>query len=113
MKTKKGDVAFAMAVRVYPTYAILLLPSGETGLLHISELSVHYVRNFTRYVQVGNIYRVKAIEVDEARGFIRLSSKVLKPEERTLSRHEPLRRGEEGFAALREALPGWIERGLR
>ncbi len=110
MVSKPGDVYFAVAVRVYSNYAILLLPTGETGLLHISELSEHFVRNFTRYVQVGNIYRVKVLSVDEAKGFIKLSAKAVTKDERHLGKSD--RPWPEGYSSERllELLPSMIEK---
>ena len=105
-----GDVLFSVAVKVYDRYAIMLLPEGNTGLLHISELSNHFVRNFTRYVQVGNIYRVKVLSVDESKGFIRLSAKAMSQSERHLGKTaRPWPEGADSTALLKE-LPGWIER---
>ena len=65
-----GDILEGTIVRVYPKYAIMLFDGGETGLLHISELSNSFVRNFTGYVQVGNIYKVKVIAYDESKSFM-------------------------------------------
>jgi ribosomal protein S1 len=70
-----GDILEGTVVRVYPKYAIMLFDDGETGLLHISELSNSFVRNFTGYVQVGNIYKVKVIAYDEAKSFMKVSLK--------------------------------------
>jgi S1 RNA binding domain protein len=70
-----GDILEGTVVRVYPKYAIMLFDNGETGLLHISELSNSFVRNFTGYVQVGNIYKVKVIAYDEAKSFMKVSLK--------------------------------------
>ncbi len=111
MSAKVGEVYFALAVKVYERYAIMLLPDNETGLLHISELSDRYVRNFTQYVHVGNIYRVKVLEKDEAKGFIRLSAKAVSKKERHLGKTDrPWPEGISGEELLRH-LPEWIERG--
>ena len=69
--SKEGDVIVGTVVRVYPKYAIMLFDDDETGLLHISELSNDYVRNFTGFVHVGNIYKVKVIAYDEAKAFMK------------------------------------------
>lgn len=105
-----GDVLEGTVVRVYPKYAIMLFDDGETGLLHISELSNSFVRNFTGYVQVGNIYKVKVIAYDEDKTFMKVSLKQLSGEER----RSPLakRRIENrdiDFAELEKKLPEWIK----
>lgn len=105
---KEGDILIGVVIKVYPSFAILLFPNGETGLLHVSELSKGYVRNFTGYVKVGNIYRVKVIEVDEAKGFMRLSVKALGPSERRLGYNKAAIRENSDFAALRNHLSKWM-----
>lgn len=110
MNEKVGDILVGTVVRLYPRYAILLFDSGRTGLLHISELSNSYVRNFTALVQVGNIYKVKVIGINEENGSMRVSVKQLSEEER----HKNLPKNEDdnqrvSFKALGESLPYWID----
>jgi len=108
--SKEGDVIVGTVVRVYPKYAIMLFDDDETGLLHISELSNDYVRNFTGFVHVGNIYKVKAIQVDEAKGFMKVSLKRLSESERrdglTKNHIDPKT---VDFAELEKKLPDWIK----
>lgn len=110
MEEKVGDILVGTVIRLYPKYAILLFESGRTGLLHISELSNSYVRNFTALVQVGNIYKVKVIAINEENGSMRVSVKQLSEEER----HKNLQGNVEeetrvSFDALKENLPNWID----
>lgn len=105
-----GDILEGTIVKVYPRYAILLFDGGETGLLHISELSNSFVHNFTGYVQVGNIYKVKVVAYDESRAFMKVSLKQLTSAERK----EPLAKrrvdpNEIDFKALEEHLPAWVK----
>ena len=105
-----GDIIEGTVVRVYPKYAILLFDDAETGLLHISELSNSYVRNFAGYVQVGNIYKVKVIDYDPEKDFMKVSLKGVTSQERK----KPLRKkkiNEEdiSFIELEKKLPEWIK----
>jgi Predicted RNA binding protein (contains ribosomal protein S1 domain) len=105
-----GDILEGTIVRVYPKYAIMLFDGGETGLLHISELSNSFVRNFTGYVQVGNIYKVKVIAYDESKSFMKVSLKQLTSEEK----REPLTKKrvelkDVDFTELEKRLPDWIK----
>jgi predicted RNA-binding protein with RPS1 domain len=108
--SKEGDVIVGTVVRVYPKYAIMLFDDDETGLLHISELSNDYVRNFTGFVHVGNIYKVKVIQVDEAKGFMKVSLKRLSESERrdglTKNHIDPKT---VDFAELEKKLPDWVK----
>ncbi len=113
MKEKVGDILVGTVIRLYPRYAILLFESGRTGLLHISELSHNYVRNFTALVQVGNIYKVKVIAINEENDSMRVSVKQLNEEER----HSNIQGNVNdetrvSFDALKEKLPTWIENQL-
>jgi len=88
----------------------MLFDGGETGLLHISELSNSFVRNFTAYVQVGNIYKVKVIAYDEEKKFMKVSLKQVDPKERS----EPMEKrridpSTVDFRTLEENLPKWIK----
>lgn len=110
MIEKVGDILEGTVVRVYPNYAIMLFESGSTGLLHISEITDGYIRNFTSYVAVGNIYRVKVIEVDEEKQSMKVSVKQLTPEERKqATTHGEIPEEEISFKALEERLEGWIK----
>ncbi len=110
MKVKVGDVIEGTVVKVYPRYAILLFDDGLTGLLHISEVSNHYIRSFTDYVKTGNIYKVKVISFDEEGPSMRVSLKALTGSERRESIAR-MRVKDENISckALLEALPHWIE----
>ena len=108
--SKEGDVIVGTVVRVYPKYAIMLFDNDETGLLHISELSNEYVRNFTGFVHVGNIYKVKVIGVDESKGFMKVSLKKLSEQERRdgLAKHR-IDPKTVDFTELEKRLPDWVK----
>ena len=109
MNEKIGDILVGTVVRLYPRYAILLFDGGKTGLLHISELSNNYIRNFTALVQVGNIYKVKVIDIDEENGSMRVSVKQLTDAERHRNLpKEHIGEDEVDFSALQAHLSEWI-----
>ncbi len=107
---KVGDVIEGTVVKVLPKYAIMVFDGGETGLLHISELSKSYVRNFAGLVQVGNIYKVKVIAYDETRDFMKVSLKKMTSAERK----KPLAKkrvdaASISFEELAKRLPEWVD----
>lgn len=107
--SKVGDILEGTVVKIYPKYAILLFENDETGLLHISELTNSYVRNFTSFVQAGNIYKVRVIDYDEEKNFMRVSAKALTIEEkRGPLKREPIPLDKISFEALEKKLPEWI-----
>ncbi len=107
---KVGDIIEGTVVRVYPKYAIMLFDEGRTGLLHISELSNSFIRNFTSFVQVGNIYKVKVTEINPIENSMRVSLKQMNNAEK----HMPLAKisidpSRISFTELERHLPSWIE----
>lgn len=105
-----GAVAEGIVVRVTPHYAILLFEGGWTGLLHISEFSNSYIRDFTACVSVGNIYNVKVISVEEEGQKVHLSLKQMTFADRQKSyRRQKVDPSQIDFSALEEKLPEWIE----
>lgn len=108
---KVGDVLMGTVVRVYPSYAIMLFDDDVTGLLHISELSERYVRSFTGFVQTGNIYRVRVVELDESRDEMKVSIKAVgKDERRKPIARMPIREKDISFEGLALHLGEWKER---
>ena len=107
---KIGEIHTGTVVRVCQTYAILIFDEGWTGLLHISEISYKFIRHFTSFVKVGSIYSVKVIDVDEAKGTVRVSLKRMESSDRRhVFAHEAVSSPEVSFKALEAALPAWIE----
>jgi len=105
-----GDIKVGTVVKVFPNFAILLFEHGETGLLHISELSNKFVHNFTGYVQVGNIYKVKVIEADETLGSIKVSIKALSHEgKHHMTAKNRIENNDISFDELSKRLPEWVK----
>ncbi len=110
MTLKEGDLLLGTVVRVYPAYALLLFSDGRTGLLHAREAGKGYGVAFTRAIQVGNIYKVKAIAVDPLRNSLKVSLKRLTPaERRSPFPNEKVDPATVSFAGLAKRLPGWIQ----
>ncbi len=58
---KIDSLAFGIVIALKHNLALLAFRNGDFGTLHISELSNHYIRHFTGFVKVGNIYRVRIL----------------------------------------------------
>ncbi|MCG8498979.1 MAG: S1 RNA-binding domain-containing protein [Firmicutes bacterium] len=54
--------------------AFIQLPEGKTGLVHISEVAVEYVKNIRDYLKENQVVKVKILSVD-GNGKISLSIK--------------------------------------
>ncbi|MBI4093107.1 MAG: polyribonucleotide nucleotidyltransferase [Candidatus Kerfeldbacteria bacterium] len=57
--------------------AVVDLGGGRDGMVHISELSVNHVPSVSDVVKIGDVVKVKVVEVDKERGRISLSIKQL------------------------------------
>ncbi len=73
-----GEIYEGPVVRVTDFGAFVQLKEGTDGLCHISELAHHHVKSVTDIVKVGELLKVKVLEVDPS-GKIRLSHKALLP----------------------------------
>ena len=83
MPLKQGEIVEGKVKRVAPFGAFVEV-NGETGLVHISEISIDYVQDINDYVKVGDTVRVKVISLEE-KGKINLSIKKVLEEERKKS----------------------------
>jgi small subunit ribosomal protein S1 len=50
---------------------------GNTGLLHINQISKNYIESLSALFQVGQMIKALIVDIDEGRGRIALSTKVL------------------------------------
>ncbi len=73
-----GEIYEGQVVRITDFGAFVQLKEGTDGLCHISELAHHHVKSVSDVVKVGELLKVKVLEVDPS-GKIRLSHKALLP----------------------------------
>ncbi|MFP4445137.1 MAG: polyribonucleotide nucleotidyltransferase [Desulfosudaceae bacterium] len=73
-----GEIFEGEVVRITDFGAFIQLKPGTDGLCHISELAHHHVKNVTDIIQMGDMVKVKVLEVNPD-GKIRLSRKALLP----------------------------------
>lgn len=71
-----GQIYEGTVTRILDFGAIVQLPPGKDGLLHISQIANVHVDKVTDYLKEGQKVRVKVIEADE-KGRVRLSMKAL------------------------------------
>ncbi len=82
-----GDVYEGKVKSIMPFGAFVEFMPGKDGLLHISEIKWERLENMEGVLEVGEIVKIKLIEVDKKTGKFRLSRKVLlpKPEKKELA----------------------------
>lgn len=117
MKTglKVGQIIEVSITGIQPYGAFASLPDGSSGLIHISEISDHFVRNVENFVHIGQTINVKILDIDSITHQAKLSLKAMdghlkRREKRTTYRHPRrlIRETPNGFAPLLHMLPYWI-----
>lgn len=116
MDFKVGDIVIGKVNQVRPYALFLTFENGQTGLLHISELSDNYIRDIEKYGSVGDEIKVKILSIDPSNGFLRVSYKAIPDNEKfnshSESSHHFAQFDEADFQDLEEKLPLWIESTL-
>ncbi len=104
---EKGKIIYG-TVTGFENYGIFLsFENGYTGLIHISELSNHFVKNVTDYAKIGDSIPCLILECDEENKKLKCSirSTPYGEEKDAIIDH--------GFAPLKKQLPIWIEEKLK
>lgn len=116
MNYQVGDIIIGKVNKVRP-YALFLSFDNANGLLHISEISDHYVRDIEKFATIGDEIKVKVLSVDEENGFLRVSFKQVDESERYCSHDSTAKVIPEAnkgdFTALADHLPTWIDETLK
>ncbi len=117
MDIKVGDLIIGTVSGVKPYALFLNFENGQSGLLHISELSDNYIRDIEKYATTGDKIKVKVLDIDPYNGFLRLSYKQVPDEEKYNTHNDSIRRipkvDFEDFRPLEERLPTWIKETLK
>lgn len=87
-------------------YGAFVSVDDYDGLIHISEFSDNFVRNIEDYVQVGQIVRLRIIEIDEENKRMKLSFKQI---HKTRGVKCKVPKYQIDFKPLEEQLPIWIK----
>ena len=112
---KAGQIVEVCITGIQPYGAFALLSDGSSGLIHISEISDHFVRSVESFVHIGQSVKVKILDIDEDSHQAKLSLKAIdhhlkRREKRTTYKHPRrlIRETPKGFAPLKSMLPIWI-----
>ena len=76
-RVKTGDIIDVTITGIQPYGAFASLPDQSSGLIHISEISDKFVRNVENFVHVGEVIRVKVIDIDHTTHQAKLSLKAV------------------------------------
>ncbi len=99
---------------IQPYGAFVSLDNQNAGLIHISEISDGFVKDISKYVQVGDHIKVKIIDFDKKHHQARLSLKALsKPRVRKARRQHVYQKPslppmKLGFQSISSNMEQWI-----
>ncbi|MBM7700278.1 S1 domain-containing post-transcriptional regulator GSP13 [Kurthia huakuii] len=121
-KYKVGDIVSGKVTGIQPYGAFVALDATTQGLVHISEITYGFVKSIADHLTVGDIVRVKILDIADNDEKISLSLRAL--QEKPTKRKEQLPRkslqdrvdekDSVGFNSLKEKLGEWIEQsGLK
>ena len=71
-----GQLVEGKIVSIKP-FGAFVETEGTTGLLHIKQISQTFIQSLTSVFQVGQVIKAMVVELDEAKGRISLSTRVL------------------------------------
>lgn len=114
MQYHVGDIVDGVVSGVQPYGAFVNIDADCKGLIHISEISVGYVKDVAKYVHVGEHVKVKILEMDGNGYQCKLSLKALQTsQKRVRNKHARAMKVPKmviGFETLAQHLDEWIEK---
>ncbi|MDD3765869.1 MAG: S1 RNA-binding domain-containing protein [Eubacteriales bacterium] len=88
MKLQVGKIVEGKVTGITNFGAFVQLPNGKTGLVHISEVALSYVKDINDHLKISDTVKAKVISVDE-KGKISLSIKKAIEEQQKLEAGRP------------------------
>ena len=111
MNYSVGQVVQGVVTGVQPYGAFVKVDNNTYGLIHISEISNHFVNDVHSFVNIGEKVVVKIIDIDNKNNQLRLSLKAVQPQRR-FSKARFIKQDDGltiGFSSLKNKLSSWIE----
>lgn len=114
MAIKEGSVVRGKVTGIQPYGVFVKLKDNMNGLIHISELTDSYVKDVHDYVRIGQIVRVKVLEINPETNNAKLSLKQAKNyyayfQEKRKNKKKKIEETPSGFKNLGNMLESIIE----
>ena len=106
-----GDIIEGTVTGVSNYGAFVNVDDKYSGLIHISEISNHYVKNVLDYVHVGENILCEVLDVDEEIKHLKLSIKNINY--KLIPRYGKIKDTKNGFKPLQMKLPIWMREKLK
>ncbi len=111
---KPGQIVEGKITGIQPYGAFVALEHHVSGLIHISEISDGFVKDISKFVNVGDSVKLKVLECDEKHSHVKLSLKALQ-KTHTRNRRKPVGHKPSlplmdiGFQSIAEHMNEWIK----
>lgn len=111
---KIGDKLKGRITGIQPYGAFVELETGDTGLIHISEIRTGFIENIHEAIKVDEEVQVQVVDLDEFTGKASLSIRTLEEEKHQLPRRRRFSsdRVRFGFSPLGCMMPIWTRDAL-
>ncbi len=105
---KEGAVVQGEVITTKPFGAFVKLETGETGLVHISQISTKFVEKVEDELQVGSTIKAKVLSIDSS-GKISLSIKALQNNRPRERRGGDRRSGRRNSTDFEDMMKKWMK----
>lgn len=95
---------------IKPYGIFVIIDETYTGLIHISQINGKYINNIYDYFEVGDVIKVRVLDVDEDKKQLKLSTVNINKKYNEKSK---LSETTLGFELFEEILPEWIDEKLQ
>lgn len=111
---KIGDKLKGRITGIQPYGAFVELETGDTGLIHISEIRTGFIENIHEAIKIDEEVQVQVVDLDEFTGKASLSIRTLEEEKHQLPRRRRFSsdRVRFGFSPLGRMMPIWTRDAL-
>lgn len=92
------------------SYGVFVEHGAYSGLVHISELSDHYVASIEDLFSIGDEIEALVLKIDDKNKRLKLSYKQAHPMHPRIQKMVKIKKG---FHPLAQALPHWVEKALK
>ena len=107
---KKGDIVKGEVTGITKYGVFVSLEDDYTGLVHISEVSNKFVNDLKQLFQIGDVIKVKVLDIDELKSHVNLSIKKVNFKVKKVN--TKLEESGQGFDLLKENLEKWTKNKL-
>lgn len=106
-----GDILEGTVTGISEYGAFVRIDDTYSGLIHISEISNHFVKNIEDYVTVGEAILCEVLDVDYEVHHLKLSIKDINY--KLIPKYGKIKDTKTGFKPLQMKLPIWIREKMK